>query len=127
MLRKSKRVTFLLVSKVVMVAGLILSGIACDHKPAADAQAIGPVLRVNAAQDPQSLDPAKLIDTETSVFVTAQFAPLCLIGANDSIIPILAESADLAADGRSIRIRLRHNALFSDGTPVRSSDVRFSF
>lgn len=40
--------------------------------------------------------------------------------------PYLAESWDLAADGKSLTLRLRKNAVFHDGKPVTSADVAFS-
>jgi microcin C transport system substrate-binding protein len=39
---------------------------------------------------------------------------------------LLAESADLAPDGKSITFRLRPEARFSDGTPVTADDVVFT-
>ena len=50
-------------------------------------------------------------------------------GAGDepgSAYGLLAESADLAADGKSITFRLRPEARFSDGSPVTADDVVFT-
>ena len=51
-------------------------------------------------------------------------------GAGDeagSAYGLLAESADLAADGRSITFKLRPEARFSDASPVTADDVVFTF
>lgn len=43
------------------------------------------------------------------------------------MVPGLAESWDVSADGTSIVFHLRKDAKFYDGTPVTSADVKFSF
>ncbi len=45
----------------------------------------------------------------------------------DGFVPDLAESWEASADKRTYTFHLRKNALFSDGTPVTSEDVQFSF
>lgn len=57
------------------------------HQPA--------VIRMIAAQDPQTIDPQALTDTESSVFSTAVFAPITLVDSSGELRPILAESAAL--------------------------------
>ena len=66
-------------------------------------------------------DPAQglplLFDT---LMVRAQDEP-------DAVYGLLAESADVSADGRAVTFRLRPEARFHDGTPVRAQDAVFSF
>lgn len=45
----------------------------------------------------------------------------------DSVYGLVAESADLAADGRSVEFKLRPQARFSDGSPLTAADVVYSF
>lgn len=45
----------------------------------------------------------------------------------DAVYGLVAESADLAADKKSVVFKLRPEAKFADGTPVTSEDVVFSF
>jgi peptide/nickel transport system substrate-binding protein len=45
----------------------------------------------------------------------------------DSVVPDLASSWDVSDDKRTYTFHLRENAAFSDGTPVTSEDVEFSF
>lgn len=118
----------ILLARVALVLAFSLTVTGCNQEePPQTEETVLQVLRVNASQDPQSLDPSKLIDTETSVFVTAQFAPLFLVGRDDSLVPILAAEVQSSADGRTARVRLRDDAFFSDGSPVRAVDVRYTF
>ena len=43
-----------------------------------------------------------------------------------SVEPDLAESWDISPDGRSYTFHLRPDLRFSDGSPLRSGDVKFS-
>ncbi len=45
----------------------------------------------------------------------------------DSYYGLVAESVDIAADGRSVTFKLRREAKFADGTPVTAADCVFSF
>ncbi len=54
------------------------------------------------------------------------FTPLLYIDQDLQPIPGLAESWDISDDGRVYRFELNEKATFSDGTPVRASDVLFT-
>ncbi len=45
----------------------------------------------------------------------------------DAVYGLVAETADVAADGLSVTFRMRPEAMFADGTPVTADDVVFSF
>lgn len=45
----------------------------------------------------------------------------------DAVYGLVAESADLAADKKSVVFKLRPEAKFADGTPITADDVVFSF
>jgi ABC-type transport system substrate-binding protein len=79
-----------------------------------------------AGQDPVSLDPAKLADTESSPFVSAVFAPLALVNPAGELVYVLAESVEMSADAMQATVVLRANAKFSDRSPVTAADVRWS-
>ncbi|HPG88822.1 MAG TPA: extracellular solute-binding protein, partial [Hyphomicrobium sp.] len=55
-----------------------------------------------------------------SLMVRAQDEP-------DAVYGLIAQSADVAADGLSVTFKLRTDAKFADGTPVTADDVAFSF
>lgn len=54
------------------------------------------------------------------------FTPLIHLDQDLQPIPGLAESWDVSDDGRLYRFELNEKATFSDGTPVRASDVLFT-
>jgi microcin C transport system substrate-binding protein len=45
----------------------------------------------------------------------------------DAVYGLVAKSAELAPDGKSVTFRLRSEAKFSDGSPVTAEDVVFTF
>jgi microcin C transport system substrate-binding protein len=45
----------------------------------------------------------------------------------DAVYGLVARSAELAADGRSVTFELRSEAKFSDGSPLTAEDVAFTF
>lgn len=45
----------------------------------------------------------------------------------DAVYGLIAETADVAPDGKSVTFRLRDTAKFSDGTPITADDVIASF
>ncbi|MGQ0671988.1 MAG: extracellular solute-binding protein [Hyphomicrobium sp.] len=45
----------------------------------------------------------------------------------ETVYGLIAKSADVAADGRSVTFQLRPEAKFADGTPVTAEDAAFSF
>lgn len=55
------------------------------------------------------------------------FEGLVALDRTSKIMPALAESWEVSADGLTYRFKLRKNAAFHDGTPVTSADVKFSF
>lgn len=55
------------------------------------------------------------------------FTPLLYLDRNLQAVPGLAKSWDVSKDGKIYRFELNDKATFSDGTPVRASDVLFTF
>lgn len=54
------------------------------------------------------------------------FTPLIYLDQDLQPMPALAESWDIEEDGKLYRFELNEKATFSDGTPVRASDVLFT-
>ena len=66
-------------------------------------------------------DPAQGLDTLfDTLMVRANDEP-------DAMYGLVASSADVPADGRSVTFKLRPEARFADGSPLTSTDVVFSF
>ncbi|MDR2359955.1 MAG: ABC transporter substrate-binding protein [Oscillospiraceae bacterium] len=55
------------------------------------------------------------------------FSSLIAADADMNIVPDLAESWEISNDGMVYTFNLRDDALFTDGTPVKASDVVFSY
>lgn len=72
---------------------------------------------------PTSLDPAVQGDAGSAAISAQLFETLTAFDTNLELRPALAESWQFTPDGRQITFRLRPNLTFSDGSPLRASDV----
>ena len=55
------------------------------------------------------------------------FEGLTRVGVDGAVTPLLAESWAITPDGKSYTFRLRKGIKFSDGSPMDSAAVKFSF
>jgi ABC-type transport system substrate-binding protein len=74
---------------------------------------------------------ASLDALEASTVARAELSSLifeCLVGAGDGaeVVPRLAESWDISADGRTYTFRLREGVRFHNGRPMTAEDVVYS-
>ena len=76
--------------------------------------------------DPPTLDPHLTTDATSATIIVEVFGGLMTIDANLDVVPDLAESWDVSADGRVYTFRIRPDATFHDGKPVTAEDVRWS-
>ena len=76
--------------------------------------------------DPPSLDPHLTTDATSAQVIVEVFGGLVTIDRNLDVVPDLAESWDISADGRVYTFRIRPDAVFHDGKPVTAEDVRWS-
>ena len=72
---------------------------------------------------PETLDPALLGDAGSAAISAQLFESLTTFGGNLELRPALAESWTFDEGGRTITFRLRPDLAFSDGSPLRPSDV----
>ena len=72
---------------------------------------------------PSTLDPAAAGDANSSAVIAQLFELLMAFDAERQLQPALAASWQSTADGRRIVFRLRPDLTFSDGSPLRASDV----
>ncbi|CAB3897343.1 Heme-binding protein A [Achromobacter anxifer] len=93
---------------------------------AADAPKPGGTLVIGSTQVPRHLNGAVQSGTATALPSSQLFASLLRYDADWKPQPYLAESWELAPDGKSLTLHLRKDALFHDGKPVTSADVAFS-
>ena len=72
---------------------------------------------------PSDLDPARTGDAESSAVVAQLFETLTTFDTSLELRPALAESWRVEDEGRRVAFRLRPDLTFSDGSPLRASDV----
>ena len=94
--------------------------------PAAYAQAAG-TLRIAREQDSTTFDPIMSQQNADCWLFPDIFAPIVKANADATAIePNLAESWTVSPDNLTYTFTLRPGLRFSDGSPLRASDVRFS-
>ena len=71
-------------------------------------------------------NPAIASGTATGIPGSQMFAALLRFNDKWEPQPYLAESWKVADDGMSVTVNLRKNAVFHDGHPITSEDVKFS-
>jgi peptide/nickel transport system substrate-binding protein len=86
----------------------------------------GGTLVVGSNQVPRHLNGAVQSGIATAMPSSQLFASPLRYDANWKPQPYLAESWQLAEDGKSLTLNLRKNAVFHDGKPITSADVAFS-
>jgi peptide/nickel transport system substrate-binding protein len=88
----------------------------------------GGILKVGLQADPTALDPQKQSLTAIWHVIEHIYDGLTRIISPDlSVEPALAESWDISEDGITYTFHLRPGVTFHDGTPLKASDVKFTF
>jgi len=77
--------------------------------------------------EPRRLDPAFVKDLYEGIVSGFLYDGLVIFGTGDQVQPGLAESWEISLDGRTYTFHLRPGVKFSNGRPVTSADVRYSF
>ena len=73
--------------------------------------------------EPTTLDPAAQGDAGSAAITAQLFESLTAFDANLQVRPALAASWEFADGGRQVTFHLRPDLTFSDGSPLRPSDV----
>ncbi|MBL8571130.1 MAG: ABC transporter substrate-binding protein [Phreatobacter sp.] len=97
-----------------------------DWAPAQTPRRGGTLIIPEAGGGARHLNPAVQSGVATAVPGTQIFASPLRFDGNWRPQPYLAKSWDLAADGKSLTLRLIEGATFHDGKPITSEDVAFS-
>jgi oligopeptide transport system substrate-binding protein len=83
---------------------------------------------INAASEPQYLDPTKVSDSTSRILTSSMFSRLTQSDPKGGReIPDLAERWELSKDGREYTFYIRKDALWSDGQPLTAHDVEYSW
>lgn len=77
-------------------------------------------------EEPRKLDPAYTYDVYEGIINGLMYDGLVLFGEGSNVVPGLAEKWEISPDGKVYTFHLRE-AKFSNGKPVTSADVRYSF
>jgi peptide/nickel transport system substrate-binding protein len=91
------------------------------------------VLRVAVVQEPKSLNPLLASTTDDAFIDRFMFEPLLTADPKGNSLPMLAavvptlSNGGIGKDGLTITYHLRADAKWSDGVPVTSNDVLFSW
>jgi oligopeptide transport system substrate-binding protein len=94
--------------------------------PTAPPLAAGGTLAI-ALLDPGSLDPARAEDLEDEIVVGNLFDGLTVLDAAGAVRPAVAASWSSDATLRRWEFRLRPDARWADGSPVRAEDFKFAW
>ena len=84
-------------------------------------------LRIRAATEPRSLDPAIVVDIDTFELLQNCCEGLVRINADNQPEPALAEKWDVSPDGMTYTFHLRKGVVFHNGRPVTAADVKYSW
>jgi peptide/nickel transport system substrate-binding protein len=111
----------------VLLASLVLAiGLGLPHAGAQDTE--NDVLRVGWGQDPRNLNPFTALDEENYNVWALNWDLLVNFSPEDlSPAPGIAESWDVSEDRQTITFHLFEDARWSDGEPITSEDVKWSY
>jgi ABC-type transport system substrate-binding protein len=87
----------------------------------------GGILKVGLQADPTALDPQKQSLTAIWHVIEHIYNGLTRVKPDLSVEPALAEGWEISEDGTSYMFVLRQGVTFHDGTPLKASDVKFTF
>lgn len=105
---------------------VIGAAVLCACGPVDDSKAPLRTFNIPALTDPKHLDPAFVYDIYEITVSGYLYDGLVNFGLGAEVEPGLAEKWDLSPDRRTYTFHLR-DAKFSNGKPVTSADVRYSF
>lgn len=76
----------------------------------------------------QTIDPQRMFEPTSQIAVKGMYDTLLTFrGGSTQPLPWLARSWKVSADAKTITFKLRRDVRFSDGTPLTSADVVFSY
>ena len=88
--------------------------------------AYGGTLVEGEVGSPRFINPLLAISDADRDLSALTYAGLMGLSGTGTLVPVLAESYSVSADGKTYTFVLRKDAKFSDGTPVTASDVAFT-
>ena len=88
----------------------------------------GKALVIDTSFNLKTADPGRMYEQTGLLIDRALYDTLLSFKGSDvsTPVPALAESFELSKDGKKLTLKLRQDAVFSDGSPVTADDVVFS-
>lgn len=114
-----------LVAATAMTIRLLPAPLAIPPEPTAAASS--DTVRIFDRGGPSSIDPAHHGDLGSAQYVAQLFETLTAADQDLEIRPALAASWQVSDDGRRVTFTLRDGLVFSDGSPLKASDVVHSW
>lgn len=113
----------------LLSAALALTGCAAEDTKSPGAAAPKDTLVVGKSFDLATADPGRSFEITGGIFGRAVYDTLLTFGKGDATtpIPMVAESFEANEGATEYKFKLRTDVVFSDGTPLTSADVVFSF
>lgn len=102
-------------------------GEATSTEPKPEPEKVNKTLIVVTTGDPMSFNPDTTADDNAYSIVQNIFNRLVKLDASKQVVPDLATSWDVSEDSLAITFHLREDAMWTDGEPVTSEDVKYTF
>jgi oligopeptide transport system substrate-binding protein len=83
--------------------------------------------RFSLASEPPSLDPALMVDAQSSIVASGLFDGLTRLNSAGEPQPAIAKTWDISEDGKTYTFHLRDDAKWSNGDPVTAHDFEYSW
>jgi ABC-type transport system substrate-binding protein len=96
------------------------------NEPESTAPVHGGIYRIPLPSNPATLDPARVKDQYGVAVVRQVFDGLVRFDSYLTVLPALARTWEVEAEGRVYRFSLQNTARFHNGEPVTAADVVFS-
>ena len=119
--------------RISILVACTLAVVACDSgaTKSDDASDVGGSIVIAAQNEPRTLLPPLINQIDEKIIADQIFEPLAWLGDEGHLDrdyrPALADSWSWEHDSTAIVFHLNPKARWQDGTPVRASDVRFTF
>ncbi len=111
----------------ILILGLIAILGILAIPPSGGAQSRGKTLNYILAQEPISMDPHVITETQSGLPVRHVYDRLVEVTPDGrQVVPGLAERWEISRDGLTYTFQLRANARFHSGAPLTAEAVRFS-
>ncbi|MBI5305158.1 MAG: ABC transporter substrate-binding protein [Chloroflexi bacterium] len=115
---------------LIMLAGIVVACAAATPQSKTSSMTTtangGTFIRA-ITSEPAIIDPQGAPNSGLSVVLPYLFDTLVVRDLDNKILPHLAESWQVASDGKAITMKLRAGVTFQDGAPFNADAVRFTF